>query len=430
MKKQKNLKQYLLLWSTQSLSTLGSGMTSYALTLWLYQKTGLALETAMLQICTYAPYVLMSIFAGALSDRWNKKLTMLGCDLFAAVSTVAVLVLEMTGKLSGWHLYIINAFNGLMNTIQRPAGDVAATMLIPKEKYQRTSGLRSFSDSLNNILTPVLATALFAFGGLEAVIAFDLTTFAAAFITLALFIKIPEPEKADKEKTSLLKSAGEGLSWLKGKQMVLYLILFLAGINLVASAYNAVLPAMILSKQAGGKAVLGLVNTMVGVATLAGSIIVMAVPKPKDRIRMIWLSLLLSMSTENFLLAFGRTPLVWCIGAVCGWIAIPYMGANLDVILRTEIPQAMQGRVYSCRNTLQFFTIPVGYYLGGMLTDSVFEPFMQGRSASVFNMLFGSGKGSGSAMLFAVLGVAGVAVCIVFGLLLRKYKWNEDKKQY
>ncbi len=426
MKKQNSIKQYLLLWSTQSLSTLGSGMTSYALTLWLYQKTGLALETAMLQICTFAPYVLMSIFAGALSDRWNKKLTMLGCDLFAAMSTVAVLVLALTGRLAGWHLYLINAFNGLMNTIQRPAGEVAATMLIPKESYQRTSGLRSLSDSLNNILTPVFATAVFSFGGLSAVIAVDLITFAAAFTVLGVFIKIPEPQSAQKEKTSLLRSAREGLSWLKSKPVVLYLILFLAGINLVASAYNAVLPAMILSKQGGGKAALGLVNAAVGAATLVGSMIVMAARKPKDRIRMIWLSLLLSMSTENFLLAFGKTPLVWCIGAVCGWIAIPYMGANLDVILRTEIPENMQGRVFSCRNTLQFFTIPVGYYLGGMLTDKVFEPFMQDKSGTVLNTLFGSGKGSGAAMLFSVLGLAGMAVCIVFGILLRKYKWSED----
>ena len=102
------------------------------------------------------------------------------------------------------------------------------------------------------------------------------------------------------------------------------------------------------------------------------------------------------------------------------------MGANLDVILRTEIPENMQGRVFSCRNTLQFFTIPVGYYLGGMLTDKVFEPFMQGKSGTVLNTLFGSGKGSGAAMLFSVLGLAGMAVCIVFGILLRKYKWSED----
>lgn len=115
------LKSYLLLWSTQALSALGSGMTSYALVLWLYLKNGSALETALLSVCSYAPYVVMSIFAGALSDRWNKKLTMLVCDLLAAASTVAVLALIRAGSLIAWHLYILNALNGLMNTIQQPA---------------------------------------------------------------------------------------------------------------------------------------------------------------------------------------------------------------------------------------------------------------------------------------------------------------------
>ena len=143
----KSLKTYILLWSTQSLSALGSGLTGYALVLWLYTQSGSALKTALLSICSYAPYVLMSIFAGALSDRWHKKKTMLFCDLVAALSTVAVFVLLKTGNLEVWDLYIINALNGLMNTVQQPAAEVVATMLIPEEHYQRTSGLRSFSQS-------------------------------------------------------------------------------------------------------------------------------------------------------------------------------------------------------------------------------------------------------------------------------------------
>lgn len=137
-----------MLWSTQSISALGSGMTSYALVLWLYISSGSALKTALLSVCSYAPYVAMSIFAGALSDKWNKKKTMLICDLIAALSTAAVLVLIKTESLQVWHLYLINALNGLMNTVQQPASEVAATLLIPKEYYQKTSGMRSFSQSL------------------------------------------------------------------------------------------------------------------------------------------------------------------------------------------------------------------------------------------------------------------------------------------
>lgn len=421
------LKSYLLLWSTQALSALGSGMTSYALVLWLYLKNGSALETALLSVCSYAPYVVMSIFAGALSDRWNKKLTMLVCDLIAAASTVAVFALIRADSLSAWHLYILNALNGLMNTIQQPASEVAATILIPKEYYQKTSGLRSFSQSLNSILTPILATALFAFGGIDTVIAFDLVTFAVAFAVLLLLIKIPENGRAKQQREKLLDSARQGLAWLRKNPLILTLILYLACINLVASVYDAALPAMILSKPNGGETVLGIINTAVGLATLAGSVIVTFLPTPKNRVKVISLTLLLSMSSENFLLAFGKTPFVWCIGAVLGWIAIPLMNANLDVIYRSSIPLEMQGRVYSCRNTLQFFTIPIGFLLGGALVDKVFEPLMAAQPAgSPLVSIFGETKGAGAAMLFAIIGVAGVIVCLIFNLILRKYKWSES----
>lgn len=415
------LKPYFLLWSTQSLSALGSGMTSYALMLWLYLQTGSALKVAALTVCSYAPYVLVSIFAGAFSDSWNKKHTMLVCDLIAASSTAVIFLLLKTDCLCPWHLYAINMLNGLMNTFQQPASEVAATLLIPKAFYQKTSGLRSFSQALNTVLTPIFATVLFSFWGITAVIIADLATFAAAFFTLWLKIQIPEPPKTVQEKETILSTVSTGLTWLWKNPVILTLILFLACINLVASVYNAALPAMILPKANGGKLVLGTVNTCVGIASLCGSLIAMAVRTPKDRIRVICLSLFLSMSTENFFLAFGKTPLIWCIGAVLGWLLIPLMNANMDVIFRSTIPQEMQGRIYACRNTMQFFTIPTGYLLGGALVDHVFEPYMKGQNAaSLAVRCFGYGSGAGAAMLFFVIGIVGIMVCCIFSLILQK----------
>ena len=424
----RGLRPWLVLWSTQSLSALGSAMTNFALVLWLYQKSGSALETALLSVCSYAPYVIMSIFAGALSDRWNKRRTMLVCDLLAALCTVIVLVLLRADALLPWHMYLLNAINGLMNTVQQPAADVSATLLIPKKYYQQTCGLRSLSQSLNTILTPAIASALFAFAGMEAVIAVDLGTFAIAFIALWRFIRIPEIPRNGGSREPLLSSAASGLRWLKQNPLILKLILFLAWINLVASAHEAVLPAMLLPRANGGETVLGLVNTCAGVATMAGSAMATMLPAPRSRVRAICLSLLLSMGTENFILAFGRTPMVWCAGSVLGWIAIPLMGANLDVIFRSTIPAEMQGRVYSCRNTMQFFTIPVGYLLGGALVDGVFEPYMAAAAEPALQ-LFGSGKGSGASAMLFVLGVVGTAVCLAFCCILRPYFRKEASER-
>ncbi len=409
----KELKYFLILWSTQALSQLGSSMTNYALIVWSYTAKGSALTTALLSVCSYAPYVIMSVFAGSLSDKWNKKITMLVSDTFAALCTISIFVLLKTDRLEIWHLYCLNALNGLMNTVQQPASDVAITFLTPKKHYQKVSGLRSFSNALISILTPIIATAVLSFTNLQTIIYIDLLTFVIAFISLTFFVKIPE-YKADKNTDSFLTLTKSGLTYLKQNRGILDLILFLACINLIASIYNAAFPAMILSKENGGEIALGTVNAFIGVATLIGSIVASLMPMPKSRVKVICNTLLISMSTENFFLAFGKTLPLWCIGGILGWLCIPIMSANMDVLFRERIPVSMQGRVYAARNTFQFFTIPLGYILGGYLVDKVFEPFMAKNNNATLSVLFGTGKGSGTAFLFLFLAFAGIAICLVF----------------
>lgn len=409
------MKTYLLLWSTQSFSGLGSAMTSYALVIWSYTQKGSALMTALLMVSSYAPYVLLSVFAGALSDKWNKKITMLVCDTLAALTTVVMLILLQKGALQIWHLYLINGISGIMNTVQQPASEVATTRILPQKHYQRVGGLRYLASSLNSIMTPIIATAVLGIAGMNAIVAFDLLTFGVAFVTLAFGIRIPEKEEEEGKQEKLLEAAKKGIAYLREEKGIFGLILFLAAINLVASVYEAAFPAMMLSRNGGSEKVLGLVNAVIGVSTFAGSILASVVKKPKSRVRVICNCLLFSMSTENFLLAFGRTPVVWCVGGFLGWIAIPLMSTNLDAIMRLRVPEQMQGRVYSVRNSLQFFTIPIGYFLGGFLVDQVFEPMMAAQNGeSILTKMFGTGKGSGAAFLFFVIAFAGIGVCLYF----------------
>lgn len=412
MKTLKELKNFIILWLTQSFSSLGSSMTSFALIIMLYQDSGSALTTALLSVSSYAPYVIMSIFSGAISDKWNKKTIMLVCDSFAALCTVITLILLKNGSLEIWHLYILNALNGLMNSVQSPASDVAVTLLTPEKHYQKTGGLRYFSNSLVSILTPVISAAVMAFAGIEAVIMFDLLTFAAAFFSLLIFIRIPKIQQDSEKNESILQLAQSGLVYLKNNRGILFLIIFLSGINLIASICSATMPALVLSKA--DEAAYGIVNSCVGVFTLLGSVIATIYPEPKSRIKVICNCLLLSMSVENFAFALGNNTVIWCIGSFFGWIAIPLMSANYDVIFRSNVPKEMQGRVYSVRNTLQFFTIPLGYFSGGFLVDKVFEPLMAATDISLLKNLFGTGKGSGAAIMFFIIGVSGVLWCLIF----------------
>ena len=425
MKPKKNeLRAFYLLWSTQSLSQLGSAMTGFALTLWLYEKTGSALSTAMLTICTYLPYVLMSIFAGAITDRFDKKKTMLACDTFAAACTVLVLVLYKTDLLCVWHLYAINGVSGLMNTVQQPASEVAYTLVVRKEQYQRISGLQSLSRSLISIGSPLMAAAVYGAAGLGAVIILDLVSFSVAFMTLACAIQIPAVRAGTETEENVLMLAGGGLQFLKENLLILHVILFMAGVNLIASAFDAVLPALVIPRC--GNSVLGIVTSCSGIAMVLGSLLVTVMKKPRDRVRVIYQTMLFSLGIENFVLALTRNPIWWCAGQVVGWILVPVMSANENVIIRNSVPVDLQGRVYACRNTLQFFTIPIGLALGGFLVDEICEPFMAVQpSSSLPTLLFGSGKGSGAALMMFVLGVSGSLFCLIYGRVLKRYRYEE-----
>ena len=157
-----------------------------------------------------------------------------------------------------------------------------------------------------------------------------------------------------------------------------------------------------------------------------GSLLVTVMKKPRNRVKVIYQTMLFSLGIENFVLSFSRNPIWWCIGQVVGWILVPVMSTNENVIMRNSIPVELLGRVYACRNTLQFFTIPVGLALGGFLVDEICEPFMAVQTAdSLPALLFGTGKGSGAALMMFVLGISGVLFCLIYGRELKKYKYED-----
>lgn len=159
------MKIFLILWLTQSFSALGSSMTAYALIIWSYNQKGSALATASLMVCSYAPYVIFSVFAGALSDSWNKKFTMHVCDSITALTTIIVLVLLISNRLEIWHIYVINAVGGVMNTVHSPASEVAVTKILPETKKSADFVICQTRQTL--FLRQLLQLRLSAFSGLK-----------------------------------------------------------------------------------------------------------------------------------------------------------------------------------------------------------------------------------------------------------------------
>jgi MFS family permease len=277
------LRDFFILWSSQAVSGLGTAMTNFALIIWVYNQKGTASSIALLSICSLVPSILFSFIAGTLADRWDKKRIMLLADLAAAVGTATVLVLYTSDNLRIWHLYIINFLLSFMNAFQGPAANVATTLLTPEEQYVRVSGLSDFSGSVVTILAPAFGSALLAFGGLKTVLFFDLSTFAVAFMTLLLFIKIPKIMPAVEEaKESFLKSCAAGINFLRGFPALLRIILFFSFINFIAKMGGyGMMPALILGRTNGDQVSLGITEAAVGIGALAGSVLVTLIKPAK-----------------------------------------------------------------------------------------------------------------------------------------------------
>lgn len=137
--------RYILFWLSQSFSQLGSAMTAYALILWVYGRSGSALAVSLMTFCSYLPYAAASLFSGAFVDRRSKKAVLLGADTLAAVCTLAILALAVSGRLEvGWIL-AANVLTGLMNAFQSPAAAVAVGALAPEGRIANVSGMNAFS---------------------------------------------------------------------------------------------------------------------------------------------------------------------------------------------------------------------------------------------------------------------------------------------
>ncbi|MBQ8954505.1 MAG: MFS transporter [Clostridia bacterium] len=411
----KELRSFLLLWGSQTVSALGTAMTNYALIIWAYEREGTASSLTTLTICSFLPTILFRFVGGTLADGWNKKRIMLVSDLAAACGTAAVFALYAGSALRVWHLYVINALLSLMDSLQAPAAFVATSLLVPKEEYSRVSGLQGFSRSIVSILAPALGSALLAFGGMTAVLACDLVSFAIAFFVLLFLIRIPErkPEKA-KRREPFLRSCSEGIGWLWSHGALLRLTLFLTAVNFLAKLGNdGMLSPFVLARTGNDRQALGMVQSAVALGLLAGSLI-MTVSKPgKKKTRVIFASTAL-VFVGNVVQSLSLRPWVWSAAAFGSYLLAAVMNVSLTTLMREQVPIVMQGRVFSAQDTLKNGAIPLGLFLGGALADHVFEPFMAADSPlqRLFIHFFGAESGAGIAAMFFCVGTLGAIMSL------------------
>ncbi|MDD7261195.1 MAG: MFS transporter [Fusobacterium mortiferum] len=410
------LKNFYIFSLGQFVSQFGSKLSSYGFILWAYKESNSVLTTSLLGACYLVPEIFFSFIAGGISDSWNKKSIIILSDTMAGFLSLLVLILFSFNILEVKHLYIINFLLGIGDAFQNPASEVVISIIVSKENYIKTSGIRSFFNSFITIFVPICSVAIYSFSGLKYILIVDLLTFLFALLTLIFLVYIPEIKSLKEENINIFKQCIAGIKYIFYRKDILALIYFMGFINFIAGMYNTALAPMILSRTGNNDIQLGIVTSSIGISGLLGSLIVQKFPQPKKRVPLMANIMIFSFLICNILLGVGRNYIWWTIAVLAGHFFVPLLLANMEYFMRTKVPLEVQGKVFSARNTIQYATLPIGNLLCGILADNFFEPYMLGRGygQEFFHYFTGEGSGSGLALMYIFLGLIGFIGSFLF----------------
>ena len=435
----KSMLNFILVWVGQVVSMLGSTLTGFALMFWAYAITGQVTALALVAFFSFLPQILLSPVAGALVDRWDRKLVMILSDLGAGVSTIAIFLLFLTGNLEIWHLYFTGAFAGAFGAFQFPAYSAATTMMVPKKHYARASGMISMAGSAIGIIAPILAASLIAsmpslFASMTFIMSIDILSFCFA-IGVLLFIPIPTPpeSKEGKEaKGSLIEESLFGFKYIFARKGLLGLLIIFMISNMISNLGMIGLVPMLLSRMNNDPQVLGWVLSIFGVGGLLGGFALTVWGGPKRKIKGVLYSLFISSLIGMGLLSIGVGNItlmitLWMIGAFIAAFVTPTLAGSSQAIWQSKVPPDIQGKVFSARLMIALVATPFGMLMGGPLADHVFEPAMTGGGLlpEIFGPIVGTSAGSGIALMILLAGLIGAIIPVV-GYSIKAIRNLED----
>ena len=410
------MKGFTIIWAGQLVSLIGTSMTNFALTLWAWEKTGQATSIALIQLSFFAPTILVSPLAGALVDRWNRKLVMMFSDLAAGLGTISIFILLIGNVLEIWHLYVIMAFMGAFQSFQFPAYSAAVTTMLRKENYSRASGMLGMAQSASNILGPIAAGILLGFIRNTGILLLDIISFIVA-ISALMVVPVPQPKFSEErnEKASLLEDSVFGFHYIIKRPSLLGLQIILLFINFVSSLCFPLLAPMILSRTNNDSMIYATVQSAFGIGGIVGGLLLSVWGGPKRRVNGLLLGLMCSCLFGFTLMSIGKDVMIWSLAAFIILFLNPFINGSSQSIWQSKVPPEIQGRVFSTRALIAQISAPIAMALAGPLTDGFLSPAMmpEGSLAPIFGKLVGTGPGAGPALLFMLMGVTGGLISLL-----------------
>ena len=416
------MRTFTIIWVGQLASTIGSYMTSFALTLWAWELTGSATALALVSFFSQLTRIPTTLIAGIIVDRFDRKYLMILADAIAALSTITIGILYLMDSLQIWHIYLATSVNGGFGQIQRLAHQASISLMVPQQHYTRANSMNSAVHYGSAIFGPALAGILYPLIGLMGIFLIDLATFGVAIATL-LITSIPQPSMQQvNELESLVFNLTFGFRtvWQQPGLRSLLLIntLFLFFHDLGGAVYDP----MILARTNGSARVLASIGAAAGIGGVTGAIALSVWGGPKRRINGL-LAGFIGAGLSKMVVGLGRSPFIWLPAQFCSSLNFPLIGSSKNAIWMEKIAPEEQGRVFAANSLVLQVVSAVARLIAGPLADRHFEPAMTAKDAFIIllNPAFGSGPGAGMAVLYTLCALSMLLIGIG-GFLIRSLR--------
>lgn len=368
---------FFTIWTGQAFSLLGSQLVQFALVWWLTKSTGSATVLASASMAGLLPQVFLGPLAGALVDRWNRRLTMALADALIALVSLALALLFWAGRAQVWHIYVIMFVRSAAGAFHWPAMQASTSLMVPNQHLSRVQGINQMLNGGLNILSAPLGALLLDLMPIHGILGIDIATALLAVLPL-LFIAVPQPAPRLSQigepasRPSVLGDLRAGLRYVGTWPGLMLILLMATLINLLLNPGFALLPLLITRHFGGGALQLAWMESTWGIGVIAGGLLLGIWGGFRRRV---FTSMMGLMGIGLGCLTIGLLPpqgfLVAIAAMLITGIANPLTNGPLFAVIQAVVAPEIQGRVFMLIVSAASAATPLGLAIAGPLADAM-----------------------------------------------------------
>ncbi len=399
MKTGSNFGKFLLLWMGELISSIGGGLTSFGLGVYIFQKTGSAAGMAVVTLLGFLPTLLLSVPAGVLADRYDRRLLMMIGDGCSALGIFYILVCMIRGNAGIVRICAGVFVSAVFSALLEPSFRATITDILTKEEYSKAGGLMSLAGSSRYLFSPMIAGFLLTVSDVKLLLIIDICTFILTVISAAV-VRHGIGTKKSGDQGSFAKSIKEGWKAICARRGILMLVMISSVITLFMGMFQILAEPMILSFS--DPKTLGIAETICACGMLASGLYLGVKGIKRNYVRILGIALILA---GVFMFCFGlyENVIPLCIFGFLFFATLPFANNCLDYLVRTNISDDVQGRAWGMIGFLSQIGYVVAYAVSGVAADAI------GNATGL-----GVGRGSAAVTMIAGICLALTAMSVFF----------------